>query len=388
MRYEYLREFADTDTQERILDALKVKPTIPAAAAELGITERSVLATLQRIKKRAAKAGVAPEELVNRPLPMGQNLKGVTYYTNDDGDVIPRWIKTEAEKAAGTANLIKEAYSEAQEALRPEKKVKTARKCLNEDLCNLFIITDYHLGMLAWGEETGADWDLKIAEDMLYSWFLEAIRRAPAAKYAILGQIGDLMHYDSLDAVTPASGNILDADSRFSKVVRVCIRVLRRVVRLLAENFENVHIIHAEGNHDPASSIWLRELSAALYEGHENISVETSPDPYYCYEFGDVSLFFHHGHKRKPANIHDVFAAKFREVFGRTRHSFGHMGHLHHRAELETNLMIVEQHRTLAAADAYAARGGWVSGRASPVITYHRKYGEVARSYLSPDMLR
>ena len=35
------------------------------------------------------------------------------------------------------------------------------------NLATAYILTDYHLGMLAWGLETGADWDLDIAEDLL-----------------------------------------------------------------------------------------------------------------------------------------------------------------------------------------------------------------------------
>jgi hypothetical protein len=114
------------------------------------------------------------------------------------------------------------------------------------------------------------------------------------------------------------------------------------------------------------------------------VTVDTSPDPYYCVEHGLTSLFFHHGHKRRPQEIDDVFAAKFRDVFGRTKYSYAHMGHLHHAALKESPLMVVEQHRTLAAADAYASRGGWLSGRDAPVITYSKQYGQVGRVVLSP----
>ena len=82
-----------------------------------------------------------------------------------------------------------------------------------------------------------------------------------------------------------------------------------------------------------------------------------------------------------------LFAAKFREVFGRTQHAYAHMGHLHHIAAKETNLMVVEQHRTLAAPDAYAARGGWMSGRDAVVVTYYKSHGEVSRARISSKML-
>ena len=144
----------------------------------------------------------------------------------------------------------------------------------------------------------------------------------------------------------------------------------------------------ADANHDPASEAWLREMFAVFYENEPRVTVDTTADTYYCYEHGLTSLFFHHGHKRKPANIDTVFAAKFREVFGRTKYSYAHMGHLHSIDVKETNLMLVEQHRTLAAPDAYASRGGWISGRDAKVITYHKDYGKVAESVISIDMLK
>jgi len=41
----------------------------------------------------------------------------------------------------------------------------------------------------------------------------------------------------------------------------------------------------------------------------------------------------------------------------------------------------------LAPADAYAARGGWLSGRDAKVITYHRQFGEVGRVTINSKML-
>ena len=139
--------------------------------------------------------------------------------------------------------------------------------------------------------------------------------------------------------------------------------------------------------HDPASSAWLRELFAAFYEDEPRLTVDTSPNPYYCFRHGDVSLFFHHGHKRKPTEIADKFAGQFREVFGNTKFSYAHMGHAHHQ-RLETSICLVEQHRTLAAPDAYAARGAWFSDRDARVITYHKSYGEVGRISVTPEMLQ
>jgi biotin operon repressor len=308
-------------------------------------------------------------------------------FKTDEG-VVLEWVKTKAEKKRAE-DVYAEIIAGLKDKIPAARPVACKARKQSEELLNLFVVTDYHLGMKAWHEETrGEDWDTRIAEALLVDWFASAVKAAPNAQRAVFAQLGDFLHWDGMDAVTPASGNLLDADTRFQKLVRVAIRAIRQVVRMLLEKHESVHLIMAEGNHDPASSVWLRELFAAFYESEPRITIDRSPDPYYCVEHGQTSLFFHHGHKRKPTNIDDVFVAKFRDVFGRTRHSYGHMGHFHSIEVKETNLMVVEQHRTLASSDAYASRGGWISGRDAKCITYHREYGEVGRVTVTPDMVR
>ena len=49
--------------------------------------------------------------------------------------------------------------------------------------------------------------------------------------------------------------------------------------------------------------------------------------------------------------------------------------------------MKVVQHATIAARDAYAARGGWIAERQITAVTYHAEYGQVATSTVTPEML-
>jgi hypothetical protein len=296
------------------------------------------------------------------------------------------WVKTDTDKAK-LDEMLREAVSAMCDDIPRVPAVK-APKVANCQLLNCYVITDYHLGMLSWQEETGEAWDTSIAESLLVKWFEAAIASSPDSHTGVFAQLGDFMHFDGLDSVTPTGGHLLDADTRFAKVVRVAIRLMRRVIDMLLHKHKVVHVLMAEGNHDMASSVWLRELFAAMYENEKRIIVHREPDPYYCIEHGKTSLFFHHGHKRKPANVDDVFVAKFREVFGRTKYSYAHMGHMHHVDIKETNLMVVEQHRTLAAKDAYASRGGWLSGREASVITYHKGYGYTGRVVITPEMVK
>jgi hypothetical protein len=377
-----------TLNQKNAIELVEQHGSITAAAK----AEKRDLRNFQRLYKRAkavlARQGYAPEHDMVKTCPDGFHVKGTsTLYTNGENgtQVSAQWVKTSIDRERQD-ELMREAVAALSEDIKRAKPVKL-QKHGAEELLNCYVITDYHLGMRCWPEETGGDWDTQLAEDLLYRWFATALRTAPKAKHGLLLQLGDWLHFDGLDAVTPQSGHLLDADTRFQKLVRVTIRAFRRIIADMLEHHETVHVIMAEGNHDLSASAWMRELFSAHYDTEPRVTVDTSPDPYYCYEFGQNSIFAHHGHKRRTNDIDRVFTAKFREIVGRTRHSHAHLGHLHNERVVESPLMLVEQHRTLASPDSYASRGGWVSGRSAKVITYHRDHGKVGEIQISPSMV-
>lgn len=368
-------------TDEQVMECVADGLSSAAAAQKLGIHEGNY----RRRRAALVRKGYSPKHDMVHVVPDGFKVKGVSTYYDKNGKPRGQWVKS-SEDAERREEMMREAVAAMRADIRPELAVKAPRHTLDK-LLNCYVITDFHLGAKAWGEETGANWDMEIAEDTLVKWFSSAIAMAPDAKVGVFAQLGDLAHFDGILAITPTSGNILDADTRFQKLVRVLIRVIRRVTSMLLAKHEVVHLLMCEGNHDLASSAWMRELFAALYVDEPRIIVETRPDPYYCIEHGKTSLFFHHGHKKKIDSLETVFIGKFREVFGRTKHSYAHTGHLHHDVLRETNTMKIEQHRTLAAPDSHASRGGWMSGRDAKVITYHGDFGEVCRNTVSVDML-
>jgi len=246
-------------------------------------------------------------------------------------------------------------------------------------LLNLYTLSDAHIGMLAWHEDGGADWDVKIAEKTILDAFSHLISCSPDASHGFFAQLGDGLHSDGMIPITPGHGHVLDQDGRFHKVVRTAIRIFRTVITMLLEKHQQVTVLMAQGNHDPASSVWLQEMFAVLFENNKRVNIVVSPKPYYAIQHGDVMLGFHHGHKAAPDRLPDVFMGEFREMYGRTKQTYIHCGHKHGIKVTELNSAIVEQHRTLAARDAYASHGGWKSGRSMNVITYHKtrlKYSE------------
>ncbi len=354
-----------------------------------------------RIKERAAKMLKIPVSTFKSRLkiamnekwsdhlepliPEGQKLKGVSTLYNKDGREVMQWVKTNADLER-QLEMIKVAVAAANSEIKKKQPVKSPKHS-HGDLCSVYVITDYHVGQMSWGQESGEDWNTEKSVEFLVNWFKKAIESAPESKQAILCQGGDFLHFDGIEPVTPTSKHIVDTDSRYALIVDVAIKALTQIIELLLQKHESVHILMEEGNHDISSSIWLRSLFGTMYEKEPRITVDKSSKPYYAFEWGLTSLFFHHGHKRKMSEISKVMAGLFRDIFGRTKYSYAHMGHMHHVDVKEDNLMIVEQHPSLAPKDAHSARGGYNSNRGANVITYHKKFGEVSRYTVRPEMI-
>lgn len=374
------------DRQKVIIQAINEYGGIRPAARALKLHHTTVADSIRIVKRKAAISGFAPDNDMIRVVPDPFIVRGISTYYNAEGKASGQWVKSRIEDTK-LQEMMRQSIDAMKEEI-PRLSALPAPPLSNDNLLNCYVVTDYHLGMLSWDEETGENWDVAIAETLVIKWFEQAIAQSPNADTAVFAQLSDFLHFDGMDAVTPASKHLLDVDTRFAKLVRSAIRVLRTIIDMLLAKHQKLHIIMADANHDPVSQIWLREWFSVLYENEPRVTVDKSPNPYNAYEFGNVALFFHHGHKRKVANVSEVFAGQFREMFGRTKYAYAHMGHYHSIDIKENNLMIVEQHRTLAPGDAYSARGGWLSGRDAKVISYDRRYGEVSRLTINSDMLR
>jgi hypothetical protein len=374
-----------TPRQRETLEAIERLGSARAASIELGMNIGGASEALQAVKKKAAKVGYAPEHDWTKPVPEGYVAKGVSTYYNAEGKPSGQWVKASLSHEA-LVEAMREAIEGFKGDIEPASPI-VAPAASDEHLCNLYTFTDYHLGMLAWHKEGGSDWNISIAERTIIAALQKMIEQSPKAHTAVINIQGDFLHTDGKTPVTPASKHVLDADSRFPKIRKSAIRVIRSLVAMSLLRHQEVHLIIAEGNHDEEASGWLADLFSVHYEAEPRVTVNDSVLPFYVFEWGNAMLGFHHGHKVKNESLPLLFAAQFPQEWGRTTRREIHCGHRHHRDEREMNGATVVQHPTLAARDAYAARGGWIADRAAWAITYHKKYGAVGRVMITTEML-
>lgn len=364
-------------TDEQFIEARKAGKTYKQIAEEYGLNVRSV----ERRAARMARQGKT--EAKGSP---GFAVVRESVLTRANGEEVMRWTITNKDKdqLEAVMNAAMEAFADEVPRLKPQPE---SRADYSETLA-LYPIFDMHIGAMAHKHESGENYDTATAEKVMNGFFDYAVDKAPNSERAVLLIGGDMIHSDGLEAVTPASGHVLDQDSRYAKLVYVAIRATRRAISRMLEKHKIVEVQIIEGNHDQSGMIWLRAAMAAAYENEPRVYVDVSPRVVHHTQYGKTFLAYHHGHTvRKPETLMMMCAADWREDFGKSNSMYAHVGHWHHQTVTETSLGIVEVHSTMAAKDAYAARGGWRSRRRAAVIIYDKECGEIGRFMFYPEML-
>lgn len=149
-------------------------------------------------------------------IPDGHVVKGVSALTDAGGNVIQQWVKTRVDDSVVALEAIKEVFDGyTAPIILPEPADN------KPEILTVYPIADLHLGMYAWAQETGADYDLDTAAELLQSCMCDLVMRAAPSETAIVLDLGDYFHADNSQNRTARSGNALDVDTRYAKVVRV-----------------------------------------------------------------------------------------------------------------------------------------------------------------------
>lgn len=316
-------------------------------------------------------------------LPAGQVVKGVSALLDPDGREIVKWVKTRQGEPdpLALADALKRAFkgwrSRAEPVCPPAETL--------EDQLTLYPLADWHIGMSAWGRETSVNWDLKIAERVLGQAAVDLVGQTPRSRQAILLGGGDLLHSDSQLNRTARSGNQLDVDGRYPKVVMVAARLMVRMVEAMLDRHEHVIIRILKGNHDEHASVAVAYFLLAWFRSELRVTVDVDPSLFFLHRFGKVMLAGTHGHETKPQQMPELMAHRWPVIWGETLFRYCHTFHLHHKRLLagEGGGVTVETHQAPIPPDAWHWGAGFLSGRSMQAITYHREHGEIGRNRIA-----
>lgn len=384
---EDLKAFA-TPTQAITIDAIiAASGSIRKAAKNLERHPNSVRAALALVRSNAAAHGYAPEYGLNSPVPHPFIAKGHSTLerVGPDGsrEQVLQWTKTRLDDQQW-ADQIKsgvEAFIDDQQY--GTVKIKAAPLVRDNDIIPWIQIGDAHLGMLAHEAETGANFDLKIAEAELATAVSMLIDELPAVERLVINDLGDFTHYENMAGITEASGHALDFDGRFPKMVDVYARLMRFIIDKALEKAQHVDVIINQGNHSRTNDIWMAVLIRSVYEKTGRVHVLNNHSPFIAYRMGKTLVMTHHSDKCKPNRLVQVMTSDFKVDWGETDYHYIDIGHIHHGMAMKEHPdVVLESWNILAPKDKWAADGGYRSRQAINMVYRSRTYGEVGRRLL------
>lgn len=372
-----LRPFA-TERQREYLDALEVHGSSRKVGAALGVHHQSVMKSIHALEREAARRGYSPAHDMTHTVPDGFTVKGVSTYYDADGKPRGQWVKSRADETAMLERLT-DLVSSLAESVEGRFQPTAPPATSLADYLTVYPLGDPHIGMYAWGEQSGEDFDLETAERDLRSAMARLVEASPASQTAIVLNLGDFFHGDSPSNMTARSGNVLDVDTRWEKMMRIGARIMFWLVEHALEKHASVIVRNVQGNHDDTSSFALSLILEAYFRNEPRVQVDASPKPFWYYRFGKVLIGSTHGDKVKQGDLPSIMAADRAADWGETVYRYWYTGHIHHRDVKEHFGVVCESFRTLAASDNYHHSHGYRSGRDMHAIVHHCAWGEVER---------
>lgn len=356
------------------------------------ITNPDKLAPCPEVPLELGPAGIAPiapvtPEEAHEAAPPGYAVKGVSTLYDSEGHVSAQWVKTvQAER--DRMKLLQEALADLTKPFKGYADPTPAPEYADDDLLCVIPVGDAHIGLYTWAVETGADFNLEIAERNMVTAIDRLIAMAPPAATLLLINLGDFLHGDDPKNRTPESGHPLDIDTRWPKVVGVAIRTKRRCIDRGLEKFRNVIDWNVAGNHDPNSAVALRFVMQALYEREPRVTVDMTPGKFHWHRFGTSLIAATHGDSVKFTDLPGIMACDRPGDWGETTHRYWYTGHVHHSMTKEHHGVTMESFRTLAPKDSWHASKGYRAGQDIRLDVWHRKWGHINRFIVGIEQIR
>lgn len=235
---------------------------------------------------------------------------------------------------------------------------------------------DFHLGKLSWLEETGQDYDLKIAEKLWRKVILDLINKALSFGEIekIIFPVGqDFFHFDTPRGTTTA-GTQLDTDTRWQKMFRKGVELLVWAIEEFVK-IAPVEVMWIPGNHDQMLSYAAVIGLYQRYSESPNVTVNTLATPRKYILFGKNLIGYSHGDK-EGKRLQGLMQIEVPDLWGKSIFREFHIGHLHTEMTVTNNGIIFRQISSITASDAWHGENGFLgSTRQAQAFIWDKEFG-------------
>lgn len=350
-------------------------------ARNLGKSRNSIQQALKRIERK----GLAPW-FTGAVTPEHLECGKTTVQYGPDGEVEREW-----KRLYPTHQAMQDfVYALCEQAKGKGKAApRRPRKTDSEDILGEIDIYDAHVGMYADERETlDSDYNCEIAAQRMVEAAEGLAGRMGRPHKIVVVFGGDMQHADNRSNKTEASGNVLDVDTRYQRVVEYLIKASTDVIQIAAATAAQVEVVVVRGNHSWHSEVWLAQVLNAYYSNCPNVNVRVNKSPRHIMTFGANMLVWAHGDRIPMNKWAQVIPAEFPVEWGATRHRHLKLGHIHHKRAIapvvvdEQCGLMVEFLEALCPTDAWHAGSGYVgSQKGASGFEYHREHGLMTRFF-------
>lgn len=270
--------------------------------------------------------------------------------------------------------------------LEPFVTVDVSKRAIKD--CALEInIPDLHIGKLAWGKESGEDYDIHIAIDRYKKAVKSLLARVnPLTLEKIILPIGnDMINVDNKANLT-TGGTPQSCDSRFGKMFQTAKELLIDTINYLSQ-YAPVEVMVIPGNHDTVAMFTLGEVLDAWYHNNDKVTVINTHTPRKYLQYGQNLLMYVHGHNEKLQELGIICATEQPHLWAATKFRRVHVGHFHHAKQIKYNDVqeypgfTVKVLNSLSANDAWHSEKGYMSLKGAEAFLYHKEKGLLANYY-------
>jgi hypothetical protein len=252
------------------------------------------------------------------------------------------------------------------------------RGIVNANKLMEFPIMDLHLGKLSWDDETGENWDLKIAEK-IFRWVItDALERIKSYNLKIekivfpIGQ--DFLHFDT-PGNTTTGGTVMDSDTRWQKMFAKGVELLVWAIENL-RSVAPVECMYVAGNHDKMLSYALVYTLNAYFRNTPDVLVDVSPTSRKYVRYGNTLIGFSHGNE-EGKRIEKLMQVEASQDWGETKFREWHLGHLHHEEVKEEGGVIIRKLSSITSTDSWHTERGYKGAiRKAQIFIWDKETGK------------
>ena len=255
-----------------------------------------------------------------------------------------------------------------------------------DDECLLVIdMPDLHFGKLTWGEESGEDYDIHIAEKIAHKAINSILSQAkPYNINRILYPIGnDFFNVDNTENTT-SNGTPQQEDTRLKKTYKKG-RILQTTIIDNLSVIAPVDIIVIPGNHDKIRTFYLGDSLECWYHNNPNVKVDNGAKTHKYYSYGKTLLGYAHGYSEKIEKLPMMMPVEVPEKWANSKYREWHLGDKHHKKVIpppiidEKQGVLIRILRALTATDNWHFENGYIGSlRAAQGFIYHKEKGNIA----------